>query len=235
LLFLHETHEVVGASEAEFEETVREHWQPAVARSEGARLLAFLHHAHGTGASYRVVTLTALRDGSTWAELVERVDSGDLRSEAERLDALRHDVTGKILVPLPWSPLQEVDLGPHRTPPEGQAALFMEDTVWPYEGRLEAYVMAAGTHYASELGERAKAGRELVRLEAGFRTAFGSHRRREVVLWQRVVRPEGLVPLLTHEVPARYKRPGGWMHDALELRDRWESRLLRAAAWSPWA
>jgi hypothetical protein len=26
-----------------------------------------------------------------------------------------------------------------------------------------------------------------------------------------------------------------WMHDALDLRDRWESRLLRAARWSPWS
>jgi hypothetical protein len=39
--------------------------------------------------------------------------------------------------------------------------------------------------------------------------------------------------LLTREVPAEYKRPGTWMHDALELRDRWESRLLRSARWSP--
>ncbi len=148
LLFLHETHEVVGARETEFEDAVRERWLPAVARTEGARFLAFLHHAHGTGASYRVVTLTALRDGSTWAELVERVDAGDLRSEAERLDALRHDVTSKILVPLPWSPLQEVDLGPHSPTPGEKPALFMEDTVWPYEGRLEAYVGAAGSHYA---------------------------------------------------------------------------------------
>lgn len=234
MLFLHETHEVVGAREAEFEEVFRERWQPAISRTEGARLLAFLHLAPGTGASYRVVTLTALRDGSSWAELVARVDSGDLRSEAERLDGLRHDVTGKLLVPLAWSPLQELDLAVLPPKPGGQPAVFMEDTVWPYEGRLEPYVAAAGTHYAGELGERAKAGRELVRLEAGFRTAFGSHRRREVVLWQRVVRPEGLVPLITHEVPSRFKRPGGWMHDALELRDRWESRLLRSVAWSPW-
>jgi hypothetical protein len=37
------------------------------------------------------------------------------------------------------------------------------------------------------------------------------------------------------EVPEHYKAPGTWMHDALEVRDRWESRLLRTARWSPWA
>jgi hypothetical protein len=24
------------------------------------------------------------------------------------------------------------------------------------------------------------------------------------------------------------------MHDALDVRDKWESRLLRTTAWSPW-
>jgi hypothetical protein len=29
------------------------------------------------------------------------------------------------------------------------------------------------------------------------------------------------------------KGPGTWMHDALDVRDDWESRLLRSAPWSP--
>ncbi|MEE9607558.1 MAG: hypothetical protein V3U03_07440, partial [Myxococcota bacterium] len=73
-----------------------------------------------------------------------------------------------------------------------------------------------------------------LRVQAGFRTAFGSHRRREVVLWQKVVQPKGLLGLIAREVPAEYKAPGTWMHDALSLRDRWQSRLLRTTAWSPW-
>ena len=35
------------------------------------------------------------------------------------------------------------------------------------------------------------------------------------------------------EVPDAYKRPGSWMIDALEVRDQWESRLLRVSGWSP--
>jgi hypothetical protein len=30
------------------------------------------------------------------------------------------------------------------------------------------------------------------------------------------------------------KGPGTWMHDALEVRDDWESRLLRSTTWSPY-
>jgi hypothetical protein len=29
------------------------------------------------------------------------------------------------------------------------------------------------------------------------------------------------------------RQPGTFMHDALELRDQWESRLLRTSRWSP--
>jgi len=37
------------------------------------------------------------------------------------------------------------------------------------------------------------------------------------------------------DVPAAYRAPGTWMHDALGVRDQWESRLLRVASWSPLA
>lgn len=236
MLFLHETHTVSGRREEDFEAAVRDVWQPALAARSGVRLLYFLRHAHGTGASYRVVTITAVRDAAAWGELAERVAGGDLRRHAAELDDLRHGVTGKILSPLPWSPLREVDLSalPTRGAPH-PATLYMEDTVWPREGLLERYIEAAGSHYAREMEEQRGegGGRGLLEVQGGFRTAFGAGRRDEVVLWQKVVRPEGMVPLLMHEVPARYRKPGTWMHDALALRDRWESRLLRTASWSP--
>ncbi len=234
MLFLHEVHEVIGQREDEFEAAVRDEWLPALAATDDARLLYFLHHTHGTGLSYNVVTVTAVRDGAAWERVVRRVDGGDLAKWAERLDGLRHDVTAKILVPLPWSPLQDVDFDAVAVTPERhEPTLFMEDTVWPYEGRLEDYVERSGAHYSAEMARARTTGRALLSVDASFRTAFGSHRRREVVLWQKLIRPEGLRPLLTREVPPEYKQPGMWMHDALDLRDRWESRLLRTARWSP--
>jgi hypothetical protein len=235
LLFLHEIHEVVGAREEAFEDAFRRGWLPALAKDADARLLYFLHHAHGSGPSYQVVTITAIRDGAAWERLAQRVASGDLAAFAERLEPLRHDVTGKLLVALPWSPLREVDLG--SVPVGGEEhepTLFMEDTVWPFEGQLEKYVEKSGSHYAAEMARAGAAGRSLLRIEAGFRTAFGSGRRREIVLWQKVVQPRLVTALLTREVPAEYQQPGTWMHDALALRDRWQSKLLRSARWSPW-
>jgi len=236
VLLLHEVHEVVGRREEAFEAAFREGWMPELAKGPDARLLYFLHHAHGSGPSYNAVTLTAIRDGAAWERLARRIDGGDLAAWARQMDDLRHDVTARLLVPLPWSPLRSVDLDAvPAAPAEREPALFMEDTVWPYEGRLEAYVEQAGAHYAREMAEHAESGRAILAVQAGFRTALGGGRRREIVLWQKVLRPQAILPLLSREVPPDYKKPGTWMHDALDLRDRWESKLLRTARWSPWA
>ena len=73
----------------------------------------------------------------------------------------------------------------------------------------------------------------LLSIEAAFQPALGSHLRREVALMQRVHDPDGLLKLLQTEIPPEYRGPGTWMHDALELRDQWTSRLLRTSSWSP--
>lgn len=235
MLFLHEIHQVKGTTEEAFEGAYREGWMPALAENDDARLLYFLHHAVGTGPSYNVVTITAIRDGGAWERLAARVESGDLCKWATDLDDLRHDVRARSLTPLPWSPLQSLELAD--VPTEGhesELGLFMEDTVWPYPGGLERYIEAAGLHYAEEMKQRDREGRAMLRIVGSFRTSFGSHLRREVVLWQKVVDSRALLGLLTREIPARYKQPGGWMHDALALRDRWQSKLLRTSAWSPW-
>ena len=133
MLFLHETHKVVGSNEDEFEAAYRDQWMPTMAESDYARLLWYTNHAHGSGLSYNVVTITAITDGRAWEELATRIQSGDLQSWAGTVDDLRHDVFGKILMPVDWSPLQEVDLG--TVPTDGRThelSLFMEDTGWPY-------------------------------------------------------------------------------------------------------
>ena len=73
----------------------------------------------------------------------------------------------------------------------------------------------------------------MLTVDASFRTTLGSHRRREIVLWQKVVQPDGMLRLLTHELPAAYRKPGTWMVDALELRPVAETDCC-ASAWSPW-
>jgi hypothetical protein len=231
MLILHEVHQVAGAHEDEFEAAFRDEWMPQLAKGDDARLLYFLHHAHGTGRAYNVVTLTAVRDGAAWEELARRIQAGDLREWAGDVDRLRHRVTGKTLLPVPWSPLTDVDLAAVPTTGEHELTLFMEDTAWPHEGMLDDYLEAARSQYAPSIAEGR--GRGLLDLQAVFQPAWGSGARREVVLWQKVRAVSAITGLVSTEVPAEYRAPGTWMHDALRVRDDWESKLLRTAAWSP--
>lgn len=238
MLFIHETHRVAGGDAERFEDGYRDGWMPALAATDDARLLWFLHQAHGTGPAYTIVTVTAVASLDALATLDARVRTGDLRSWARDVDALRHDAVAKVLTPTPFSPLATVDLS--SVPVDGvdrgtDLPLFMEDTAWPHPGRLDDYLERAGTLYVETLRRAAEHGRNVLELVAAFTPLYGAGSRREVVLWQRVARPDLLAPLLTREVPPEHRAPGTWMHDALELRDRWESRLLRVAPWSPLA
>src|SRR5436190_4041190 len=232
MLLLHELHTVAGRDEDPFEESFREGWMPTLAETEDARLLYYLKLAHGTGRAYHHVTITALRDGNAYERLAQRVQSGDLRAWAADVDRCRHEVSGKLLLPVDWSPMKEIDFA--NVPVDGhehESALYMEDSAWPHEARLDTYLEAARTHYAPSLEQHTE--RSLLTLLAVFQAALGAPRRREVVLWQRVDHPDRLPALFTRELPPHVKGPGTWMHDALEVRDDWESRLLRSASWSP--
>ncbi|MEX1006392.1 MAG: hypothetical protein WD271_00935 [Acidimicrobiia bacterium] len=235
MLFLHEVHQVVGTKEDAFEAAVRDGWMPTLAKDDDARLLWYAHHAVGSGVSYNVITITGVRDGAAWERLARRIRSGDLQSWMRELDALRHDVNGKLLLPLPWSPMQDVDLAnvPSNGPEHG-LTMYMEDTMWPFAGKYLDYIEASGSFYAKTLHEnRDAANPPFLEIEAAFQPAFGTHRRREVTLMQRILDPERLLGLLTRDIPADVRGPGTWMHEALRLRDQWESKLLRTSSWSP--
>jgi hypothetical protein len=234
VLFLHETHSVRGRDEDEFDEMFRGPggYMARLAQSDDARLLWYLDHVHGTGPAYSVVTVTGVRDGEAWDRLNSRVTDGDLRDWIGRLDRVRHDSVAKLLQPLPWSGLQEVDLADVPVKPaDHELVLFMEDSAVPHEGMVHEYIDMAGRQYAPSLQRR----NPLLEMVAAFQPAFGTGRRREIVLWQRVADQQGLLRLLTSAVPPAFKAPGTWMHDALEVRDQWTSRLLRTSSWSPLA
>lgn len=230
MLFIHELHKVVGKRAGEFEEAFRGVWMPKLAEGSEARLLWYLDLAHGSGLAYRAVTITAVKDGAAWQRLADRVASGDLRTWARRLDGLQHESTSRIMAPLGWSPGIEFDAVPV-DPAEREPAMYMEDTMWPFPGQLPAYVAAAGDVYQRSLAaEDARVG---LRIELASRTVPGGGRHPEVTLMQRVPTLDPLLHLLTHDIPRELTEPGSWMHDALEFRDQWQSRLLRTASWSP--
>jgi hypothetical protein len=205
---------------------------PTMAKSDYARLLWYTNHALGTGVSYNVVTITGVEDGRAWEDLIQRVQKGDLKSWMLEVDNLRHDVVGKVLVPVHWSPLQEVDLG--SVPVDGslhEPTLFMEDTGWPY-APLDVYIQGWHDIYYAPL-EKTSPGQQMLDIQACFQPAHGTHQRREAMLWQKILKPATLTKLLSREARPEQRAPGTYMHEALAFRDQWESKLLRTSSWSP--
>jgi hypothetical protein len=230
VLFIHEVHTVRGRAEDDFEAAFRDGWMPMLGAGDDGRLLWYANHAHGTGPAYTVVTVTVVRGGAAWERLALRIQKGDLRKWMRDLDELRHDVDAKLLVPLAWSPLKGVDFDDVPTDRrEHELTLYMEDTIWPYPDKFGEYIDRCGEVYSKSLDRP----NPLLTIEAAFQPALGSQRRREVALMQRIHDPQALLRLLQTEIPTEYRGPGTWMHDALELRDRWTSRLMRTSSWSP--
>ena len=226
MIFVHEVHEVMGGKMEEFDDAVRTLWRPWIEAERHARLLWFWHLAHGTGPSYQAVSITAVRDWATWGRLIERTDAR-FRDWQRRVWTLRREVTAKILRPVAWSPLAAVDLAapaPDRT--VDAPAMYLHDTGWPFSGKLDEYVEALGSiFYPQTLRAR------MISVAACWTVAPGTGRHHEVVLLQRIEDWEQFSRLLTRgELGAQR---GGWMEEGLRYRDRWESKLLRCAAWSP--
>ena len=204
---------------------------PTLASGSDARLLWYFDLAHGTGPSYRVVTVTGVEDGEAWARIAGRVADGDLRSWARHRDGLQHSSTGRVLIPLAWSPpigaLSEVPVDPV----DHEPVLYMEDTMWPFPGRIRDYIEASGSIYRKAL--QAPDSKMHMSIELALQTLPGAGRYPEVTLLQKLSSLPPLIRLLTDDPPPDVVAPGSWMHEALELRDQWQSRLLRSAPWSP--
>ena len=234
MLFVHEVHKVNGRKEDEFEAAYREGWMPMLAKEDDARLLWYANHAHGSGVSYQVVTITGVRDGAAWERLARRMQNGDLHDWVCETDTFRHDVTARIMLPVYWSRIQEVDIDAVPTDgSEHELSLFMEDTGWP-DVPIDEYIKMWDELYSQPIAKHAEGtGTVSIDIQACFQNAFGTGVRREAMLWQRIANPETVLHLLTHDLDPEMRKPGTYMYDSLEYRDQWESKLLRTSKWSP--
>lgn len=228
MLFLHETHDVAAGRMAEFEQAFQTVWRPLVERDRGARVLWFWELTHGTGASYQAISFTAVRDWAAWGAHAERERTDPaLRAWHELVGPLRRDVTAKLVVPTQWSPLQAVDLDtPEPSPTATAPGIYLHDTGWPYPGGLHAYADALGAVYYPQILQT-----RMISITGCFTIAPGTGRHHEAILLQRVEDWDRFTQLLSHGETGAQR--GGWMVEGLKYRDRWESKLLRCARWSP--
>ena len=212
----------------EFSAAMRDTWRPLIEERNQARLLWYWELTHGTGASYQAVTLTAVRDWATWGSLVERqLHDPRLREWQKLAWTLRKEVTAKVLLATPWSPLADIDLS--ATPivhDVSEPTLYLHYTGWPFPGKLEEYVEALGTIFYPQTRNA-----KMISVEACWRTAPGTGKHHEVVLLQKITDWSQFSRLLTRGEQSHQR--SGWMVEGLRFRDQWESKLLRCARWSP--
>src|SRR5688572_24101605 len=107
----------MGERELEFEDALRDAYAATVA-DDDTRLLWYFNSTHGAGEAYKVVTITALRDGAAWERLVGRLRGGDLSEWSGRAEAMRYGLTSTLLVAAPWSPIADLDLDSVPTQPQ---------------------------------------------------------------------------------------------------------------------
>lgn len=227
MIYLHEIHEVLGGKMEEFGDAMRTQWRPLLEDGGRARLLWYWHLTHGTGPSYQAVSISAVRDWAAWGELVARAASDERWKEWQRrVWTLRRELTTKLLLPTSWSPLA-VDLSVETPAREVEApALYLHDTGWPFSGKLDEYVEALGSIFYPQTKNA-----RMISVAACWTVAPGTGRHHEVVLLQRIEDWEQFSRLLTRGEQGAQR--GGWMEAGLRYRDRWESKLLRCAPWSP--
>ncbi len=228
MIFVHEVHEVAGGKMDEFGAAVRDVWRPLVEEERTARLLWFWELTHGTGASYQAVSITAVRDWAAWGDVVARSARDPRFADWQRLVwTLRREVTAKILLPTPWSPLVAVDLdAPLPTRAVDVPALYLHDTGWPFTGKLDEYVAALGNVFAPQTTKA-----KMISVAACWTVAPGTGRHHEVVLLQKIDDWTQFSTLLARGEQGAQRH--GWMVEGLRYRDRWESKLLRCTGWSP--
>lgn len=230
---MHETHLVIGRQASAFEETMRDGWMSALAESPDARLLWYLNHAMGSGPAYQVVTITAIEDGAAWEALAQRMLVGDLKDLTARLEVCRYGVEGKLITPVYWSAMQDIELG--EIPVDGREhdlSLYMQDTGWP-DAPLDDYIELWDHDYWQYM-RQTPPDKKLLDIQACFQVAHGAGTRPEAILMQKIMNYSTLGHLLMSVEqydPSTW--PGSYMAKGLELRDQWESKLLRTSSWSP--
>ncbi len=227
--YIHQILRVPLPRRAALEARLRDDWLPAVARGGDARLAWVASAMDLAVRADEVCAITVLRDDAALARFGERVRTGDLASLAAEVAGETTSMEVRLLAPLRYNPFTfELDAIPAE-PVVAPTTSYMHDFVPPvigqnrgYEDLMEARYMALSDQELSN-----------VVLRGAFETVAGGGPMPEHFNLSEIRSTDGLIQLLAHEIPKEYKAMGTWMWEALGVRDRWTTRLVRSAAWSP--
>ncbi len=221
MLFVHDVHAVMGERELEFEDDLRAAYAATVA-DDDTRLLWYFNSTHGAGEAYKVVTITAVRDGAAWERLVGRLRRGDLSEWSGRAEAMRYGLTSTLLVAAPWSPVANLDLeSVPAEPQEHDVRVFREDTL-----------VGLGIDAASAAQfAQPRAADAVMTCVAAFRPAVESEEALRILY--RVEPPDTWTPVFG--LDAGWNDWSGSLTPTLSEGADGSSRILRTTSWSPLA
>jgi len=214
MIYLHETHDVIGGKMDDFSESMRTRWRPLVERDGLARVLWFFKLATGTNVSYQAISITAVKDWQSWGTIVNRmVTDPEWKAWDHEVAGFRRDVESRILLTNPKSPLQEVDFASVEAPAadSGLPSVYLHDTGWPYPGLMDEYVDALHSILEPQM-EAVKP--YVITVAAGWRTSPGAlravllhhHRRRAGAAARRVDGRGAQVPRQVGEQDPPHRR-----------------------------
>jgi hypothetical protein len=229
MLYVHQLWTAPPSKRPEADAMLREEWLPAVARDEGTRLAWVAYGVDGSVGPDDICMLTAVRDAAALERYGERVCSGDLAAPARRLAGLVTAQRIRMLKPLRYDFFDhEIDSIPTEPQP-GRTVAYMHDFVPPIAGKNRAYEQLMAERY-TKLSDAALS--DIV-LRASYETVAGGGPQPEHFNLSEIRSIDALVKLLVYEIPKEHKQMGTWMWEGLGVRDRWTTRLVRCAPWSP--
>jgi hypothetical protein len=229
MLYVHQLMTAPISGRAAVDTFLRDEWLPAVARADGARLAWVAYGLDGSVAPDDVCMLTAVRDAAALERLGDRLQSGDLAAPAGELAGMVRSQRVRMLKPLRYNKFDHAIESIPTEPQAGPTAAYMHDFVAPVPGRNRAYEDLMAERYMN-LSDDALS---QVVLRASYETAAGGGPQPEHFNLSEIRSSEALVQLLVYEIPKEHKQMGTWMWEGLGVRDRWTTRLVRCATWSP--
>jgi hypothetical protein len=228
MFILHQVHRLERDAMQPFESFARDELLPAVAVEDGSRLFWYASATDVDTRGREAITMIAMEDAAALGRFAQRATSGDLAAVGRQLQRLRNGVETRLAKPLRHNPLSfDINSLPTSAEERHPTIAYMHDFVPPRIGQRRAYEDAMVDIYCamtdSELLD--------VALWAGYEPVAGPIP--EQINISRIQSTEVLVNLLGDEIPRDSARRLEWMSKALKLRDRWTTRLVRCAPWSP--
>jgi len=222
---LHQVHKLGAHSPDDFEGLWRDQMMGAFVQHSGIRLLWYAKLTDPALRGEEAITMIGLRDVDSLARFCAASEMEDLASQFAEVQSCRSAVETRLLKPLRHNNLQpDFDAIPTNVE-QHETFNYMHDFVPPRIGQRRAYEDAMVRIYGGESFTSA------VALWAGMETVAGPIP--EEINISRIQSPEVLLSVLTNDAPRESRRPGTWLYDALALRDRWTTRLVRCTNWSP--